>query len=53
MDSKGTRNYWKGYKFQIDTADNGLPVAAILTSASVHDSAVAIPLEFLSAEQNN
>jgi hypothetical protein len=42
--SKGHQSSWKGYKLHIDTADGGIPISAILTSASVHDSQVAIPL---------
>jgi hypothetical protein len=36
---------WIGYKLHIDTAEGAVPVACVLTSASVHDSAVALPLE--------
>lgn len=43
-DSKGNAMYWNGYKLHLDTVDNGIPVSAIVTSASVHDSQVAIPL---------
>lgn len=42
--SKGHQESWKGYKLHIDTADGGIPISAILTSASTHDSQVAIPL---------
>jgi hypothetical protein len=42
--SKGYKETWIGYKLHIDTADGDIPVHAILTSASVHDSQVAIPL---------
>lgn len=42
--SKGYQVSWKGYKLHIDTADGAIPIAAILTSASTHDSQVAIPL---------
>jgi len=42
--SKGHQTSWIGYKLHIDTIDGGIPVSAILTSASVHDSQVAIPL---------
>ena len=38
------RSYWRGYKLHLDVADEQLPVSAMLTSASVHDSQVAIPL---------
>ena len=42
--SKGFRETWIGYKLHLDTADGIVPVAAILTAASTHDSQVAIPL---------
>jgi hypothetical protein len=42
--SKGYKETWIGYKLHIDTADGDIPVHAILTSTSVHDSQVAIPL---------
>ena len=42
--SQGFKETWTGYKLHIDTADGDIPVTAILTSASVHDSQVAIPL---------
>jgi len=35
---------WNGYKLHLDTNDMGLPISAIVTSASVHDSQVTIPL---------
>jgi hypothetical protein len=43
-DSKGNAMYWTGYKLHLDTIDGGIPVSALVTSASVHDSQVAIPL---------
>ena len=48
-DSKGNTMYWTGYKLHLDTIDGGIPVSAIVTSASVHDSQVAIPLAILTA----
>jgi Transposase DDE domain/Transposase domain (DUF772) len=42
--SKGFSETWIGYKLHLDTADGIVPVAAILTAASTHDSQVAIPL---------
>jgi hypothetical protein len=42
--SQGQEQYWRGYKLHIDVADGQVPVSAVLTSASVHDSQVAIPL---------
>lgn len=42
--SKGKFSTWCGYKFHIATGDGDIPLGAILTSASIHDSQVAIPL---------
>lgn len=50
--SKGHTTTWIGYKLHLDTADGGVPISAILTSASVHDSQVAIPLEAMSASRS-
>lgn len=47
--SKGYKESWIGYKLHLDVADGGVPVSAILTSASTHDSQAAIPLSALSA----
>ena len=43
-DSKGNVMYWTGYKLHLDTIDGGIPVSALVTSASLNDSQVAIPL---------
>lgn len=50
-DSKGNVMYWTGYKLHVDTIDGGIPVSAVVTSASVHDSQVAIPLAILTAKK--
>ena len=42
--SKGYKETWTGYKLHIDVACGQIPVSCVLTSASVHDSQVAIPL---------
>jgi hypothetical protein len=42
--SQGHQQYWRGYKLHLDVADGQLPISAVLTSASVHDSQVAVPL---------
>jgi hypothetical protein len=42
--AKGCGMSWKGYKLHISMEDHSIPVAAILTSASVNDSEVAIPM---------
>ena len=47
----GKTYHWKGYGLHVDWADGEIPVSAILTSASVHDSQVAIPLAVMSAER--
>ena len=47
--SKGHSEHWIGYKLHLDIADGGIPISAILTSASVHDSQVAIPLATMTA----
>lgn len=44
QDSKGNKWYWTGYKLHIDSAEGGVPISCITTSASLHDSQVAIPL---------
>jgi hypothetical protein len=49
--AQGYRNSWNGYKLHIDTADCGIPVSALLTSASMHDSLAAIPLSLMTAER--
>jgi transposase len=49
--SKGHAEYWIGYKLHIDSADGCVPISAILTSASVHDSQVAIPLAIMTAQR--
>ena len=42
--AKGYTETWNGFKLHIDVNDCGLPLSSVLTSASVHDSQVAIPL---------
>jgi Transposase DDE domain/Transposase domain (DUF772) len=42
--SQGNEQYWRGFKLHLDVADGQVPISAVLTSASVHDSQVAIPL---------
>lgn len=49
--SKGYKTSWTGYKLHIDSADGGIPISCVLTSASVHDSQVAIPLTKISSER--
>jgi hypothetical protein len=49
--AKGHQESWIGYKLHVDTADGDIPVSAILTSASPHDSQVAIPLATMTAQR--
>jgi len=42
---------WDGYKIHLDVADGDIPLSALLTSASVHDSQVAIPLEAMTLQR--
>ena len=47
--SQSRKECWCGYKLHLDVIDGDIPVSAILTSASLHDSQVAIPLAQMSA----
>lgn len=49
--SKGHLRYWRGYKLPLDLADGQMPVTAVLTGASLHDSQVAIPLMTLTSQR--
>lgn len=49
--SKGHAEHWIGYKLHLDIGDGCVPISAILTSASVHDSQVAIPLAEMTARR--
>ena len=51
QNSKGKTEYWCGYKLHLSLADGGVPLAAILTSASPHDSQVAIPMMQMTSER--
>jgi hypothetical protein len=48
---QGNEEYWRGYKLHLDVADGQIPISAVLTSASVHDSQVAIPLATMSTQR--
>ena len=50
-DSRGHKKSWDGFKLHLDTIDGDIPVSAVLTSASLHDSQVAIPLAQMTAER--
>ena len=49
--AKGHQVSWIGYKLHIDAADGGIPLTCMLTSASLHDSQVAIPLATMTAQR--
>lgn len=51
QNSKGYKESWIGYKLHLDVADGGIPMSGLLTSASTHDSQVAIPLTFMTSER--
>lgn len=50
-DSKGKTGFWCGYKLHLSIGDGGIPLAAILSSASLHDSQAAIPLMQMASER--
>lgn len=47
--AKGHTVSWIGYKLHLDVADGDIPISAILTSASLHDSQAALPLAAMTA----
>jgi hypothetical protein len=47
----GNQQYWRGYKLHLDVADGQIPISAILTAASLHDSQAAIPLATMTAQR--
>jgi IS5 family transposase len=49
--TKGNLQWWIGYKLHITVDDHGIPIAGILTSASLADNQVAIPLAKLTAQR--
>jgi hypothetical protein len=49
--SKGHQQYWRGYKLHLDVADGQIPISAVITGASVHDSQVAIPLATMTSQR--
>jgi DDE family transposase len=49
--SKGSKYVWIGFKLHLDVADGQIPISAVLTSASVHDSQAALPLATLTARR--
>lgn len=51
--AKGYKVSWNGYKLHLDVNDFGFPVSAIVTSASLHDSQVGIPLMKMTSNKIN
>ena len=51
LDSRGNKYRWAGYKLHMDVADGQIPISCVLTSASVNDTQVAVPLMLTSAER--
>lgn len=49
--AQGYKICWNGYKAHIDTAECGVPVSVLVSSASMHDSRAAIPLSMISAQR--
>lgn len=49
--AQGFQESWKGFKLHIDTADGGIPISCILTSASMHDSGASLPLEAMTSSR--
>lgn len=49
--SKGLKESWIGFKLHLDTADGQIPISCILTSASTHDSQVALPLATMTSQR--
>lgn len=51
QNAEGKVVHWKGYKLHVDTGDDGLPLLAVTTSASLHDSQPAIPMARTTAQR--
>jgi hypothetical protein len=49
--SKGFKESWIGYKLHPDVADGMVPISAVVTAASTHDSQAALPLARESAQR--
>ena len=49
--AQGNFNAWVGYKLHLDVACCGVPISVALTSASVYDNQVSVPLARLSASR--
>lgn len=49
--SSGHMHAWIGYKLHLSVDDNGIPLAAIISTASMNDTQAAIPLAILTANR--
>ena len=53
QNSKGNRHKWTGGKLHLSVVDGDIPITALYSSASVHDSSLALPLIKESSEKVN
>lgn len=53
QNSKGNRHRWTGGKLHLAVVDGDIPVTALYSSASVHDSSLALPLIKQSSQKVN
>jgi len=53
QNSKGNRHKWTGGKLHLSVVDGDIPITALYSSASVHDSSLALPLIKLSSQKVN
>jgi hypothetical protein len=49
--SRGIKQSWTGYKLHMDVADGQIPISCVLTSASLNDNQVAVPLALMTAQR--
>ncbi len=49
--SSGHMYAWVGYKLHLSVDDHGIPLAAMISSASLNDSQAAIPLAIITAQR--
>jgi len=53
QNSKGNRHRWTGGKLHLAVVDGDIPITALYSSASVHDSSLALPLIKQSSQKIN
>jgi len=53
QNSKGNRHKWTGGKLHLAVVDGDIPITALYSSASVHDSSLALPLICQSSQKVN